>query len=116
MSLRCTAKSAPETSNQGNAKTRAIGRITHSAHRLPAAASSRIVVYVDELEQRGYAGRWRNPHGRRQHSLSHDGGKKLMRRISELLANMSAASLPGWIPGDAALCAVFPQRLRSSRA
>ena len=46
---------------------------------------SRIVVYVDELEERGYVERRRNPNDRRLHALHLTAaGKKLMRKLSEL--------------------------------
>ena len=46
---------------------------------------SRVVVYVDELEQRGYVERRRNPDDRRLHALHlTTAGKKLMRKLSEL--------------------------------
>jgi DNA-binding MarR family transcriptional regulator len=46
---------------------------------------SRVVVYVDELEGRGYVERRRNPNDRRLHALYLTAaGKKLMRRLSEL--------------------------------
>lgn len=46
---------------------------------------SRVVVYVDELEQRGYVERRRNPDDRRLHALYLTvAGKKLMRKLSEL--------------------------------
>jgi|SRR5271163_174182 len=46
---------------------------------------SRVVVYVDELEERGYVERRRNPHDRRLHALYLTAaGKKLMRKLSEL--------------------------------
>src|ERR1700730_17696811 len=46
---------------------------------------SRVVAYVDELEDRGYVERRRNPSDRRLHALYLTAaGKKLMRRLSEL--------------------------------
>ena len=46
---------------------------------------SRVVVYVDELEERGYVERRRNPHDRRLHALYLTAaGKRLMRKLSEL--------------------------------
>jgi DNA-binding MarR family transcriptional regulator len=46
---------------------------------------SRVVVYVDELEERGYVERRRNPDDRRLHALHLTAaGKKLMRKLSEL--------------------------------
>jgi DNA-binding MarR family transcriptional regulator len=46
---------------------------------------SRVVAYVDELEDRGYVERRRNPSDRRLHALFlTPDGKKLMRRLSEL--------------------------------
>jgi len=46
---------------------------------------SRVVVYVDELEERGYVERRRNPDDRRLHALYLTAaGKKLMRKLSEL--------------------------------
>ncbi len=46
---------------------------------------SRVVVYVDELEQRGYVERRRNPDDRRLHALHLTAaGKKLMRKLSEI--------------------------------
>ena len=46
---------------------------------------SRVVAYVDELEDRGYVERRRNPTDRRLHALFlTPAGKKLMRRLSEL--------------------------------
>jgi len=46
---------------------------------------SRVVVYVDELEERGYVERRRNPDDRRLHALYLTAaGTKLMRKISEL--------------------------------
>ena len=46
---------------------------------------SRVVVYVDELEDRGYVERRRNPDDRRLHALHLSAaGKRLMRKISEL--------------------------------
>ena len=46
---------------------------------------SRIVVYVDELEDRGYVERRRNPDDRRLHALYlTTAGKKLMSKVSEL--------------------------------
>ena len=46
---------------------------------------SRIVVYVDELEERGYVERRRNPDDRRLHALHLTAaGKRLMRKLSEL--------------------------------
>lgn len=46
---------------------------------------SRIVVYVDELEERGYVERRRNPNDRRLHALYLTAaGKRLMRKLSEL--------------------------------
>jgi DNA-binding MarR family transcriptional regulator len=46
---------------------------------------SRVVVYVDELEQRGYVERRRNPDDRRLHALYLTAaGKRLMRKLSEL--------------------------------
>jgi DNA-binding MarR family transcriptional regulator len=46
---------------------------------------SRVVAYVDELEDRGYVERRRNPSDRRLHALFlTPAGKKLMRRLSEL--------------------------------
>jgi len=46
---------------------------------------SRVVAYVDELEDRGYVERRRNPGDRRLHALYLTAaGKKLMRRLSEL--------------------------------
>jgi DNA-binding MarR family transcriptional regulator len=46
---------------------------------------SRVVAYVDELEDRGYVERRRNPTDRRLHALFlSPAGKKLMRRLSEL--------------------------------
>jgi DNA-binding MarR family transcriptional regulator len=46
---------------------------------------SRVVVYVDELEARGYVERTRNPNDRRLHALYLTAaGKRLMRKLSEL--------------------------------
>jgi len=46
---------------------------------------SRVVVYVDELEERGYVERRRNPDDRRLHALHLTAaGKRLMRKLSEL--------------------------------
>lgn len=46
---------------------------------------SRVVVYVDELEERGYIERRRNPDDRRLYALYLTAaGKKLMRKLSEL--------------------------------
>ncbi len=46
---------------------------------------SRVVVYVDELEQRGYIERRRNPEDRRLHALYLTAaGKRLLRKLSEL--------------------------------
>ncbi len=46
---------------------------------------SRVVAYVDELEERGYVERRRNPDDRRLHALHLTAaGKRLMRRLSEL--------------------------------
>jgi DNA-binding MarR family transcriptional regulator len=46
---------------------------------------SRVVVYVDELEDRGYVERHRNPDDRRLHALYLTAaGKRLMRKLSEL--------------------------------
>lgn len=46
---------------------------------------SRVVAYVDELEDRGYVERRRNPDDRRLHALYlTESGKKLMSRIGEL--------------------------------
>jgi DNA-binding MarR family transcriptional regulator len=46
---------------------------------------SRVVAYVDELEDRGYVERRRNPNDRRLHALYlTTAGKKLMRRLSGL--------------------------------
>ena len=46
---------------------------------------SRVVAYVDELEDRGYVERRRNPADRRLHALHLTrSGKKLMTKISEL--------------------------------
>ena len=46
---------------------------------------SRVVAYVDELEDRGYVERRRNPRDRRLHALFlNPAGKKLMRRLSDL--------------------------------
>jgi DNA-binding MarR family transcriptional regulator len=46
---------------------------------------SRVVVYVDELEDRGYVERRRNPDDRRLHALYLTAaGKRLMRKLSDL--------------------------------
>ncbi|OBG29807.1 MarR family winged helix-turn-helix transcriptional regulator [Mycobacterium sp. 852002-51057_SCH5723018] len=46
---------------------------------------SRVVAYVDELEERGYVERRRNPDDRRLHALYLTAsGKRLMRKLSEL--------------------------------
>ncbi|OBA74490.1 MarR family transcriptional regulator [Mycobacterium sp. 1554424.7] len=46
---------------------------------------SRVVVYVDELEERGYVERRRNPDDRRLHALYLTAaGKRLLRKLSEL--------------------------------
>jgi DNA-binding MarR family transcriptional regulator len=46
---------------------------------------SRVVVYVDELQERGYVERRRNPDDRRLHALYLTAaGKRLMRKLSEL--------------------------------
>jgi DNA-binding MarR family transcriptional regulator len=46
---------------------------------------SRVVVYVDELQERGYVERRRNPNDRRLHALYLTAaGKKLMRKLSAL--------------------------------
>ena len=46
---------------------------------------SRVVAYVDELEDRGYVERRRNPDDRRLHALHLTAsGKKLMNKISDL--------------------------------
>jgi DNA-binding MarR family transcriptional regulator len=46
---------------------------------------SRVVAYVDELEDRGYVERRRNPHDRRLHALYLTAsGKKVMTKIGEL--------------------------------
>ncbi|HEY2501889.1 MAG TPA: MarR family winged helix-turn-helix transcriptional regulator [Mycobacterium sp.] len=46
---------------------------------------SRVVVYVDELEERGYVERRRNPDDRRLHALYlTTAGKRLMRKLSGL--------------------------------
>jgi DNA-binding MarR family transcriptional regulator len=46
---------------------------------------SRVVAYVDELEDRGYVERRRNPGDRRLHALYVTAsGKKLLRKIGEL--------------------------------
>jgi len=46
---------------------------------------SRVVVYVDELEERGFVERRRNPDDRRLHALHLTAaGKRLMRKLSEL--------------------------------
>jgi DNA-binding MarR family transcriptional regulator len=46
---------------------------------------SRVVAYVDELEDRGYVERRRNPSDRRLHALYLTAaGKKLMRKLSQL--------------------------------
>ena len=46
---------------------------------------SRVVAYVDELEDRGYVERHRNPDDRRLHALHLTAsGKKLMTKISDL--------------------------------
>jgi DNA-binding MarR family transcriptional regulator len=46
---------------------------------------SRVVAYVDELEERGYVERRRNPDDRRLHALHlTTSGKRLMRKISTL--------------------------------
>jgi DNA-binding MarR family transcriptional regulator len=46
---------------------------------------SRVVVHIDELEERGYVERRRNPDDRRLHALYLTAaGKKLMRKLSEL--------------------------------
>src|SRR6202007_2905499 len=47
--------------------------------------ASRVVVYVDELEERGYVERLRTPDDRRLHALYlTTAGKRLMRKLSEL--------------------------------
>jgi DNA-binding MarR family transcriptional regulator len=47
---------------------------------------SRVVTYVDELEDRGYVERRRNPDDRRLHALHLTAsGKQLMRKLSELV-------------------------------
>jgi DNA-binding MarR family transcriptional regulator len=47
---------------------------------------SRVVAYVDELEDRGYVERRRNPGDRRLHALYLTAsGKKLMQKISDLV-------------------------------
>lgn len=46
---------------------------------------SRVVVYVDDLEERGYVERRRNPDDRRLHALYLTAaGKRLMRKLSDL--------------------------------
>ncbi|MCV7444084.1 winged helix-turn-helix transcriptional regulator [Mycobacterium paraense] len=46
---------------------------------------SRVVVYIDELEDRGYIERRRNPDDRRLHALYLTAaGKRLMRKLSEI--------------------------------
>jgi DNA-binding MarR family transcriptional regulator len=46
---------------------------------------SRVVAYVDELEDRGYVERRRNPHDRRLHALHLTAsGKKLMTKLADL--------------------------------
>jgi DNA-binding MarR family transcriptional regulator len=46
---------------------------------------SRVVAYVDDLEQRGFLERRRNPDDRRLHALYlTDSGKQLMRKLSDL--------------------------------
>ena len=51
---------------------------------------SRVVVYVDELEQRGYVERRRNPDDRRLHALHLTAaGKKLMRKLPTSHASTS---------------------------
>ena len=46
---------------------------------------SRVVVYIDELEERGYVERRRNPDDRRLHALYLTAaGKRLLRKLSQL--------------------------------
>ena len=55
--------------------------LSEQLHLLP----SRVVAYVDELEDRGYVERRRNPDDRRLHALHLTAsGKKLMSKISDL--------------------------------
>ncbi|WP_307857256.1 MarR family winged helix-turn-helix transcriptional regulator [Mycobacterium sp. SM1] len=61
------------------------GRSQQALSTLLGMLPSRMVAYVDELEDRGYVERRRNPEDRRLHALYLTAaGKKLMRKVSEL--------------------------------
>jgi DNA-binding MarR family transcriptional regulator len=57
---------------------------------------SRVVAYVDELEDRGFVERRRNPRDRRQHALHlTKAGEELMGRLSELFKQHERAITTG---------------------
>lgn len=61
------------------------GRSQQALSRQLGVLPSRVVAYVDELEERGYVERRRNPDDRRLHALYLTAsGKRLMRKISTL--------------------------------
>ncbi|WP_375484893.1 MarR family winged helix-turn-helix transcriptional regulator [uncultured Mycobacterium sp.] len=61
------------------------GRSQHALRAYLGVLPGRLVAYVDELEERGYVERRRNPGDRRLHALYlTDAGKKLMRKLSGL--------------------------------
>ncbi|BBY07995.1 MarR family winged helix-turn-helix transcriptional regulator [Mycobacterium noviomagense] len=61
------------------------GRSQHALSAHLGVLPGRLVAYVDELEERGYVERRRNPGDRRLHALYlTDEGKKVMRKLSGL--------------------------------
>jgi DNA-binding MarR family transcriptional regulator len=61
------------------------GRSQQALSKQLGLLPSRVVAYVDELEDRGYVERRRNPADRRPHALYlTESGKQLMQKVSEL--------------------------------
>jgi DNA-binding MarR family transcriptional regulator len=62
---------------------------------------SRVVVYVDDLEERGFVERRRNPDDRRLHALHlTPAGKRLLRKVSELARKHEAQLAAGLTAGQ----------------
>ena len=60
---------------------------------------SRVVVYIDELQERGYVERRRNPDDRRLHALHLTAsGKRLLRKVSELARQHESRLIAGLDP------------------
>ncbi|GBE67494.1 hypothetical protein MFM001_39560 [Mycobacterium sp. MFM001] len=77
------------------------GSSQHALGAYLGVLPGRLVAHVDELEERGYVERRRNPGDRRLHALYlTDAGKKLMRKLSGLTRQHETQFTAGLAPEE----------------